>query len=156
MKDGDQAMIRPVADHNRKATPRAPLLFAFAGMILPILIVLAYLFLTGYSDRTWVTNTYYLSFALWIPTMIGLSWLATASFWDRHGTPHVSRETREALSTAVSMSLIFAVFSLTEEMTRSQAIASYAKSAALFIALYLGATFAGRWVLARWRSWTKH
>ena len=125
-------------------------LAAAAGIVVvPVALLLIWMFVAGFSERSFTHNLHYGVLLIWIPILVGLGLLQHDRFWG--WCPAVKPVHRETALTILSFSLVFSVMGVTDDMSRGEMVREFALSFLFLICAFTVINVAGALVLKLWR-----
>ena len=98
---------------------------ALAIILGPIALAFVFIYVKGFHERDWSSNLFYAAFAIWVPVMYCLEKTISRRSFDRYLPPVLAEQAQEHGATAISISLVFSILTITPEMTALHAIGTY-------------------------------
>ncbi|MEP6019068.1 MAG: hypothetical protein ABJ251_11385 [Paracoccaceae bacterium] len=116
---------------------------ALAVVLVPIAIVLVFIYVKGFHERDLLSNLFYAAFAIWLPLMYWLEKTIPRLFFEKYLPPVLAEQAQEHGATAISISLVFSILTITPEMTAPQAIWTYIWYFFAMLTLFVGGILFG-------------
>lgn len=124
-------------------TAKFGLKIAGGVVLVPIAVVLIFVYLKGFGARAWTSNLFYALFVVWLPLMIWMECFLRRVPFDRFLPSTLAEPARDHCATALSMSLIFAILALDPEMSTATALLTYVWSFFAMLSLFIAGILIG-------------
>ncbi|MEP3846416.1 MAG: hypothetical protein ABJM43_13875 [Paracoccaceae bacterium] len=116
---------------------------ALAIILGPIALALVFIYVKGFHERDLSSNLFYAAFAIWLPLMYWLEKTIPRLFFEKYLPPVLAEQAQEHGATAISISLVFSILTITPEMTAPQAIWTYIWYFFAMLTLFVGGILFG-------------